>query len=118
MSKLIASLRRASADLRAVGARSALIGGLAVSVRTEPRTTRDADFVEMGDLSALDANARWVLMLQLDAAWVSSRADPTALRRLRLPAAAAGRLRRPAGVLKGSVAVVRVGDRLGAFPRD
>lgn len=44
MSKLIESLRRASDDLRAVGARSALIGGLAVSVRTEPRTTRDADF--------------------------------------------------------------------------
>jgi hypothetical protein len=44
MSKLIESLRRASSDLHAIGARSALIGGLAVSVRTEPRTTRDADF--------------------------------------------------------------------------
>lgn len=44
MSKLLESLRRASDDLRAVGARSALVGGLAVSVRTEPRTTRDADF--------------------------------------------------------------------------
>lgn len=44
MSKLIASLARASQDLQAVGAHAALVGGLAVSVRTEPRTTRDADF--------------------------------------------------------------------------
>lgn len=44
MSKLIDSLRRASSDLEDHGARFAIIGGLAVSVRTEPRTTRDADF--------------------------------------------------------------------------
>jgi len=44
MSKLLDSLRTALGDLQAVGARVAVVGGLAVSVRTEPRTTRDADF--------------------------------------------------------------------------
>jgi hypothetical protein len=38
------ALRRATADLNAIGARWALIGGLAVSVRTVPRFTRDLDF--------------------------------------------------------------------------
>ena len=36
-------LRRAAADLRAAGARYCLIGGMAVSVRTVPRFTRDVD---------------------------------------------------------------------------
>jgi len=36
-------LRRAVADLTAFGVRFALVGGLAVSIRTEPRFTRDAD---------------------------------------------------------------------------
>lgn len=34
---------RLETDLRAIGARWALVGGLAVSVRSEPRTTRDID---------------------------------------------------------------------------
>lgn len=43
MSQLTAALTRAIADLNAVGADWALIGGLAVSVRSEPRFTRDID---------------------------------------------------------------------------
>jgi predicted nucleotidyltransferase len=38
------ALRRICEDLDAIGASFALIGGLAVSARTEPRFTRDADF--------------------------------------------------------------------------
>jgi hypothetical protein len=38
------ALRRAVADLNAVKARWALVGGLAVSARTIPRFTRDLDF--------------------------------------------------------------------------
>jgi len=38
------SLIDAVGALRGVGARSALVGGLAVSARAEPRLTRDADF--------------------------------------------------------------------------
>jgi hypothetical protein len=37
------ALRRVCGDLSATGVRFALIGGLAVSARTEPRFTRDAD---------------------------------------------------------------------------
>ena len=37
-------LQIAAADLKAVGAHWALIGGLAVGYRTEPRFTRDVDF--------------------------------------------------------------------------
>jgi hypothetical protein len=44
--RLAAALIRLSADLRAIEARWALIGGLAVSARTEPRTTRDLDVTE------------------------------------------------------------------------
>lgn len=43
MSALEAALRQISIDLTDAGVRFALIGGLAVSVRTEPRFTRDAD---------------------------------------------------------------------------
>lgn len=38
------ALHRIVADLNELGRRFALVGGLAVSVRTEPRLTRDADF--------------------------------------------------------------------------
>lgn len=38
-----AGLRRAAADLGATGQRWALVGGLAVSARAEPRLTRDVD---------------------------------------------------------------------------
>lgn len=43
MTGLATALRTAVDDLRAEGARFALVGGLAVSVRTEPRFTRDVD---------------------------------------------------------------------------
>jgi hypothetical protein len=36
-------LIRLDTDLRELGARWALVGGLAVSARAEPRTTRDID---------------------------------------------------------------------------
>lgn len=45
LSLLETALRRLCADLVAAEARFALVGGLAVSVRTEPRFTRDADLV-------------------------------------------------------------------------
>lgn len=43
MNVLEATLLRAIGDLREIGASFALIGGLAVSLRAEPRTTRDVD---------------------------------------------------------------------------
>ena len=43
MSGFEATLRRIGADLAGIGADHALVGGLAVSVRTEPRFTRDVD---------------------------------------------------------------------------
>jgi nucleotidyltransferase AbiEii toxin of type IV toxin-antitoxin system len=45
MTSLEAALRRIDADLREVAVSFALVGGLAVSVRIEPRFTRDADLV-------------------------------------------------------------------------
>lgn len=44
MRRLVDSLQKAIVDLDAVGAAWTIVGGLAVSVRTEPRTTRDVDF--------------------------------------------------------------------------
>lgn len=41
--RLAEALVQLQADLLDIGARWALIGGLAVSGRTEPRTTRDID---------------------------------------------------------------------------
>jgi predicted nucleotidyltransferase len=43
MTALEQQLRRAARDIQKVGARFALVGGLAVSARAEPRLTRDAD---------------------------------------------------------------------------
>lgn len=45
MTSVESALRMAVADLNAVKARWALVGGLAVSARTVPRFTRDLDFV-------------------------------------------------------------------------
>lgn len=44
MNRLERALRLAARTLEDAGVRYALVGGLAVSVRTEPRFTRDADF--------------------------------------------------------------------------
>jgi hypothetical protein len=45
VTSLEAALRRACTDLESTGHAFALAGGLAVSVRTEPRFTRDADLL-------------------------------------------------------------------------
>lgn len=45
MNPVIAALRKAARDLDELGRGWALIGGLAVSARAEPRTTRDVDLV-------------------------------------------------------------------------
>lgn len=45
LSRLERALRRAGHDLNDLGRRWALVGGLAVSARTEPRFTRDIDLV-------------------------------------------------------------------------
>jgi len=68
-------------------------------------------------VAGLDASADWLLVLQLDAAWVASTSGTTPLRRLELPASRAG-LRRPTGVVVGSQAVVIVGDMFGTFALD
>lgn len=43
MTQLEHTLRQVASDLAGFGVRFALVGGLAVSIRTEPRFTRDAD---------------------------------------------------------------------------
>ena len=43
MQSVDAVLRQAAADLDAIGARWAVIGGLAVAFRAEPRFTKDVD---------------------------------------------------------------------------
>jgi predicted nucleotidyltransferase len=43
LTQLQAALGRIAVELEALGVKHALIGGLAVSLRTEPRTTRDVD---------------------------------------------------------------------------
>ena len=43
MNRLEDALKRAASDLWAIGCRWALVGGLAVSIRAEPRFTRDVD---------------------------------------------------------------------------
>ena len=62
MTALEVSLRRIHADLIDAGVSSALIGGLAVSARTEPRFTRDADLAVAvandGEAEALIRNLR------------------------------------------------------------
>lgn len=59
MNELEAALRRASADLEARSARWALIGGFAVSARTEPRFTRDVDLaVAVDDDAAAETLVR------------------------------------------------------------
>ena len=44
MASVESALRKAVADLNAIRARWALVGGLAVSARTIPRFTKDLDF--------------------------------------------------------------------------
>lgn len=80
MTQLESVLRRAVANLVDAGARIALVGGLAVSVRTEPRFTRDADLVVA---VADDREAEnLVRQLQSDGYGVTALIEQEALRRL------------------------------------
>jgi hypothetical protein len=55
MTPLERSLRRITSSLDQVGQSYALVGGLAVSVRAEPRLTRDADLAVAVDADWSDA---------------------------------------------------------------
>lgn len=80
MTQLESVLRRAVLDLREAGARFALVGGLAVSVRTEPRFTRDADLVVA---VADDQEAEGLIRrLQSDGYTVNATVEQEALGRL------------------------------------
>lgn len=63
MSSLEAALRRIASDLTAMKRNWALVGGLAVSARAEPRTTRDVDVV----VSVEDDASAEGLVLELQA---------------------------------------------------
>lgn len=58
MTDLANAIRALSTDLTACGVPHALVGGLAVSVRTEPRFTRDVDVVAVIGKDDVDAIAR------------------------------------------------------------
>jgi len=80
MTQLESVLRRAVADLGDAGARFALVGGLAISVRTEPRFTRDADLVVA---VADDGEAEGLIRrLQSDGYTVSATVEREVLGRL------------------------------------
>jgi len=80
MTPLEEALRNAVAVLRKEGVRWALVGGLAVSARAEPRTTRDVDVaVAVAD----DAEAERILFrLQAHGLAVVSVVEQTARKRL------------------------------------
>ena len=96
----------------------ALVWAVAPALPDPLVPTRRLEFPAPADpkqehLSDCDVSPDRVLVLQLDAAWIRDAAGPP--RRLDLPPADDGKLRRPAGALMGSVAVLLVGDRLGTF---
>lgn len=81
LSRAEAALRRVVSDLGNLGRRFTLVGGLAVSVRTEPRVTRDADLAVLlarADAGALD-EARETLMLITKRGYQRGRDLPQAL---------------------------------------
>lgn len=54
--RLVAAFSKVTRDLDAIGAKCAVIGGLAVGARVEPRTTKDIDFaVDVADDAAAEA---------------------------------------------------------------
>jgi ActR/RegA family two-component response regulator len=80
LSNAEAVLRRIAADLHALGRRFALVGGLAVSARTEPRLTRDADLVVVVDD---DRDAEMLVRALQDRGWrVVAAIEQEAARRL------------------------------------
>jgi hypothetical protein len=96
VNSLEAALRRIATDLDARGRRWALVGGLAVSARAEPRTTRDVDVVvEVRDDS--DAESL-VLDLQTTGFRVLAAVEQENVHRL-----ATTRLAAPGGAARGVV---------------
>jgi nucleotidyltransferase AbiEii toxin of type IV toxin-antitoxin system len=88
LSRAEAALRRIVADLGSLGRRFALVGGLAVSVWTEPRLTRDADLaVLVGNDRDAEALVRDLVGLgwRVAAAIEQSAAGRLAAVRLTLP---------------------------------
>lgn len=80
LNRLESTLRRAAQDLNDLGRQWALVGGLAVSARTEPRFTRDIDLVVS---VASDADAeRLVHDLQVRGYRVQAIVEQTAVARL------------------------------------
>jgi hypothetical protein len=64
VTRLERALVRIDTDLRVIGAAFALVGGLAVSLRAEPRTTRDVDLaLAVDDDRAAEATTRGLLAL-------------------------------------------------------
>lgn len=73
MSELADTLRRTTEALDGLGVRYALVGGIAVSVRAEPRFTRDVDVaVSVPDDSSAESlvrellSAGWTLLAQVE----------------------------------------------------
>ena len=89
MTPLEQSLRQAVADLCDLGCSFALVGGLAVSVRAEPRMTRDADLAVAAETDAQAEHV--VLQLQQRGYVVSALVEEVATGRNRHRAAPAGR---------------------------
>lgn len=80
MTALETSLRRIRLDLANAGVAFALVGGMAVSVRTEPRFTRDAD---LAVATATDADAEALVLLLRSLGYaVSSIVEQEAVGRL------------------------------------
>ena len=80
LSSAEAALHRIASDLHELARRFALIGGLAVSVRTEPRLTRDADLVVF---VTDDADAETLVRALQDRGWrVLAAMEQEATRRL------------------------------------
>jgi hypothetical protein len=95
VNSLEAALRRIASELDVRGRRWALVGGLAVSARAEPRTTRDVDVVV--DVRDDDAEAL-VLDLQAGGFRVLAAVEQDGLHRL-----ATARLIAPGGTERGVV---------------
>jgi predicted nucleotidyltransferase len=96
MNPVEAALRRITEDLRAQGTAWALVGGLAVSARAEPRTTRDVD-AAIGVSSDAEAEAL-LYQLQQFGYQVLSVVEQTATSRL-----ATARTLPPGGTARGVI---------------
>jgi predicted nucleotidyltransferase len=96
VNSLEAALRRIAGDLDVRGRRWALVGGLAVSARAEPRTTRDVDVV-IDVLGDSDAESL-VLDLQASGFRVVATVEQDTVHRL-----ATARLVAPGGTARGVV---------------